>query len=248
MMKLKYTLAALAVTTMAADAVILATKDTSAFTNQYNGDQIWDGAGYVNDWSVNGAAPVTPTLTGSVLTVTNTGTANSWIQQTTGDILTLGATDGWTLEVTLGLDGTDGLALWQDGSNGFNGVLIYVGANGIGTSGNGTATNQDISAVSNVGVHTFRLAYDSANIAINIWRDGVFVTDVAAPGNPGGGPRLIVGDCCSNATAGVLFDSIDVHNISYDLAGAFAPVPVPEPSSTALLGFGGLALILRRRK
>jgi len=28
----------------------------------------------------------------------------------------------------------------------------------------------------------------------------------------------------------------------------YAPVPVPEPSSTALLGLGGLALILRRRK
>jgi len=29
---------------------------------------------------------------------------------------------------------------------------------------------------------------------------------------------------------------------------AYAPVAVPEPSSAALLGLGGLALILRRRK
>ena len=28
----------------------------------------------------------------------------------------------------------------------------------------------------------------------------------------------------------------------------FAVVPIPEPSSTALLGLGGLAMILRRRK
>lgn len=34
----------------------------------------------------------------------------------------------------------------------------------------------------------------------------------------------------------------------YDLAIDVVAVPVPEPSSTALLGLGGIALILRRRK
>ncbi len=242
-MKLTHTLAALAATTLAANAAIIVTKDASAFAQNYDGNEIYDGTSYVNGWAAAGGLTAEST-TGSVLTITD-GT-NGWVEHNTGDpILGLGASDGWTLEVTLGLDGTDGLALWQDGSNGANGALIYVGANGIGTGGDGSETNQSISAVSNVGIHTFRLAFDTATSTINIWRDGALVTDIAATSNPGGGPRLIIGDCCSG-TGGVTFDTIDIHNISYDTTGGFAPVP--EPSSTALLGLGGLALILRRRK
>ncbi|WP_435893858.1 PEP-CTERM sorting domain-containing protein [Oceaniferula spumae] len=241
---MKYTIAALAVTTLTAQAVITVTKDSADFAQNYDGNEIYDGTSYVNGWAAAGGITAQST-SGSVLTLTD-GT-NGWVEHNTGDpIVSLGATSGWTLEVTLGMDGTDGIALWQDGSNGANGALIYVGANGIGTNGNGTSTNQDISAVSNIGVHTFRLAYDTSSATINIWRDGVFVTDTAVTTNPGGGPRLIIGDCCSNASTGVLFDTIDIHNISYDITGGFAPVP--EPSSAALLGLGGIALILRRRK
>jgi len=39
-----------------------------------------------------------------------------------------------------------------------------------------------------------------------------------------------------------------VQNQNWDPAGSFTVTAVPEPSSAALLGLGGLALILRRRK
>lgn len=244
-MKLKYTLAALAVTTIGAHAAITATKDTADFNHNYDGNEIWDGTSYVGDWSEAGPG-VDESLVGggTVLRITNQGVDNGWIQIDNGTSDFEAITGDYTLEVTVTLDGTDGFALWSD-PNG-PGDIIYIGANGIGTGGNGTGSNQDLSSVSNVGTHTFRLAHDSTLGELNLWRDGVLVTDALPVGTLGlGGPRLIVGDCCSG-TGGVLFDSIDIHNISYDTTGGFAPVP--EPSSAALLGLGGLALILRRRK
>lgn len=43
-----------------------------------------------------------------------------------------------------------------------------------------------------------------------------------------------------NASGGTVFGSADIDNLTVNT--------IPEPSSTALLGLGGLALILRRRK
>ncbi len=50
-----------------------------------------------------------------------------------------------------------------------------------------------------------------------------------------------------DAAAGWTFD-IDNTGTNGLLTATFTAAPVPEPSSTALLGLGGLALILRRRK
>lgn len=47
----------------------------------------------------------------------------------------------------------------------------------------------------------------------------------------------------SNTATGTAFGSADLDNLTVNTTD-----PIPEPSSTALLGLGGLALILRRRK
>lgn len=56
----------------------------------------------------------------------------------------------------------------------------------------------------------------------------------------------------SGSTIDVFIDNLTGGNSNtrtwYDGVGFEAVVPVPEPSSTALLGLGGLALIIRRRR
>ena len=239
-MKLKYTLAALAATTLASNAAITLTKDVTAFTNYALGSAVHDGTSFTGDFS---SATATGVLTGDSLAITPA--ANGWVQIDNGTSAfetTIGTGD-WTLEATLTLTGSKGLALWADPSAGATGGILYIGTNGIGTAAATNGSNADLDTNSNVGTHTFRMAYDSAETAISIWRDGVLVTDTFAPSNPGGGPRLILGDCCSSLGGG---NNFTIEALSYDTGGAFAPVP--EPSSTALLGLGGLALILRRRK
>ncbi|MGJ8655204.1 MAG: PEP-CTERM sorting domain-containing protein [Akkermansiaceae bacterium] len=54
------------------------------------------------------------------------------------------------------------------------------------------------------------------------------------------GDKIIIQAANSNASAGNNFNRATIGGATFDV--------VPEPSSTALLGLGGLALILRRRK
>lgn len=55
-MKVKYTIAALAVTTIAVNAAVTATKDASAFAQHHLGNEIWDGTAYANGWDGAGAS------------------------------------------------------------------------------------------------------------------------------------------------------------------------------------------------
>ncbi len=239
-MKLKYTLAALAATTLASNAAITLTKDVTAFTNYALGSAVHDGTSFTGDFS---SATATGVLTGDSLAITPA--ANGWVQIDNGTSAfeSIGNND-WTMELTLTLTGTTGVAMWADPSTAAAGGILYIGSTtGLGTGAVTNGSNGNLDTTSNVGTHTFRMAYDQAASAISIWRDGVLVTDSFTPANPGGGPRLIVGDCCSSLGGG---NNFTIEALSYDTGGAFAPVP--EPSSTALLGLGGLALILRRRK
>ena len=58
----------------------------------------------------------------------------------------------------------------------------------------------------------------------------------------------VVIDQAGDVKVRVILDAGAVNGSSFDLMSVTDFTPVPEPSSTALLGLGGLALILRRRK
>ncbi len=63
--------------------------------------------------------------------------------------------------------------------------------------------------------------------------------------------RLNLGWNTADGAASLMTGEFDRVRMSTFTAGNFATsdlIAVPEPSSTALLGLGGLALILRRRK
>ena len=214
--------AAVAVTGVASAAAL----DAASFTNNYTGAEIYDGTAFVNDWSATGGAnPANPSLAGSVLTLTMPG-PNGWVQQDTGATDWEGITGSWTLEAEITLAADSGIALWADTGATSVGTILYIGANGLGDGGDGTGSNQAHSSASNVGTHIFRLASDSSTGMIDIYRDGVLVTTIAA-GGVGGGQRLIVGDCCSGGT-GVVVDSYDIGYVAYDTTGAFTPVPSPR--------------------
>ena len=239
-MKLKHTITALAVTTLASNAAITTMLAANGFTNYNLGSDIHNGTTFSGDFS---SVDATGVLTGDSLAVTPL--ANGWVQQDNGtsDFESAIGTGDWTVETTITLTGTKGIALWIDPSTGATGGLLYIGTNGLGTGAATNGSNANLDTNSNVGTHSFRMAYDSAASAISVWRDGALVTDTFTPSNPGGGPRLILGDCCSSLAGGNTFT---IEAFSYDTSGAFAPIP--EPSSVTLLVLSGLALLRRRRK
>lgn len=144
---------------------------------------------------------------------------------TAGDIRTLGIDTGHILAVgdvfTLNFD-------WLDASPGWE---------------NETITAQLFYTVDNTisGARTEITSFTTVGEASDVtWESsGVFTSGAAAA--EGDGARTVFLDFIPNAD-GNSFARIDDVNLSVE------PLVVPEPSSTALLGLGGLALILRRRK
>lgn len=86
--------------------------------------------------------------------------------------------------------------------------------------------------------------------AVEIFVNGVSVfTDSSGFNNETASNYRIGGNPNGQDMFNGLMDDVKIHNIALDQAGVIASAtPVPEPSSTALLGLGGLALILRRKK
>ena len=238
-MKLKYTIAALAATTLAANSAVTATKDVAAFDTKFTGSQIHDGASYQNSWT-GGAddAAYALTTSGTDLNITTTGSSHT-------DILTGTATGNWssivgvswTVELTATFNATpNAVTLWMGSADDL--VLIYVNPGSITDFNGDTLATLDMT-----GTHTIRVADTGSNYSL--WVDGTeLVTDDSYTTGLNES-RLLFGDFTSSAI-GNDFD-VTLHNVSYT-AGAFAPVPVPEPSSTALLGLGALALLRRRRR
>ena len=270
-MKLKYTIAALAVTTVGANAALTSTKDYTTsgldFTGTVNGGLVWG----MNLNPINNVAQVD--VDGNS-TKDFHESASSAVDPSDGKASNLDgilyrwdyggspsraagieSTDApWTIEAGLDIKSTG-----TEGSRGVFGfalefntaeVFIEVGRTGY-VFGAGTVIDPATILApfaltqSNVGFHTYRIAYDDVASEIFIYRDNVLLNingvGIANATNLGNVSSTFIGDYSSG-----LAGDWELDYLALDTTGAFAPVP--EPSSTALLGLGGLALILRRRK
>lgn len=234
-------------------AALDGTADSSAFTNQYNGNQIWDGSAFVNDWVQSGGhTPAAVSVSGSNLIV-SPDADNGWVQHDSDTTAWETGSGNWTIEVSVKLNDVDsavndGMVVWgeRDGNRGvlwiqdqavsdLNGVEIASGFD-----------NTD-------GFHTYRIAFDSTDMSAgttgthHVWRDDVLLSGAGVDINLAGGSlsRLIVGDCCTNI--GNPVDQYELAYIRYQPDMALAPVP--EPNSIFLLCMGLLGLLrLRSRR
>lgn len=229
--------------------------DSTEFTYQYNGSDIFDGTTTVSPWAIAGGLEDDDlSLNGSTLTITPLGGAdgddnNGWIQQD-GDT-TPWETPGsgvveqneWALEFALDLDDldlsvNDNITLWAEG--GGNRQIIVIGADSVSTFG-GTVLDMNDNTD---GMHVFQLAFSAldatadASGTYQLYRDGVLI-GADLPRESGQGlSRLIIGDCCTS-----LGNPVDQYNIGYVRFSA-----VPEPSSLGILMIGMLGLFGRVRR
>ena len=254
-MKLKYTIAALAVTTMGANAAISLVGASSTFDYKYEMDsapetQDLDSNGF-RDWHNVGMPTVSAGL------ASNTGNNQIYRGDINGGspsgsiwrrLVSAGAAADWTLELSVAKTA---------GTQGSNGWFGIASAN-LGESNSSRFFIKDDRVAANdtdymVGTnfadgnqHTIRIAHDAVDNALYFWVDGTLLnSDLSTPINGVNGSGFdnstFIGDYSGTGFDGDF--AIDYIRLDNDAIAA-----VPEPSSTALLGLGGLALILRRRK
>ena len=217
--------------------------DSAEFDFKYSASDIFDGANFLNDWSVAGDTNAGDLLDGASIEINERNNIvmkqtpdnrNFWLQQDTEDSPWEDGVDGgeisWTVEVRAHLIGTE---LENDEVN--NGFMIW-GADGLQR---GIATIQEDSIQSfgrpgeildeqdnDDGFHTYRMTYDADEDLYFMYRDGVLTgEDGFAAQAFMGNNRLIVGDCCTNANdlTPFIFEELEIEYIRYDLDGAFAP-------------------------
>jgi hypothetical protein len=199
--------------------------DSSTFANKYNGNDIFNGTAFNNQWEMSGGGTELDfSLNGTNMVHTET-TANGWIQHDDGTTPWELGSGSWTVEVNAKLNDTnpdlnDGFVVWTD-LNGDN-QIVWLQGDSInlldGTELVGGIDNTD-------AFHTFRVAFDSSESTYHVFRDAVQVTPPAGIARRDGtaNTRLLVGDCCTGI--GNPIDQYEVAYIRYDMSGAFSPAP-----------------------
>jgi len=163
------------------------------------------------------------------------------------ELVAAGAAADWTMEIRVAkVSGAQGTAGWFGIANAnlgeSNSSALTIMDDRIRlTGGADYMVGTDFTS----GFQTIRIAHDSADNAYYYWINGTLLNaDLSTPINGTNGSAFdnntFVGDY-SGSIAGEW-------QIDYIRLDESAIAPVPEPSSAALLGLGGLALILRRRK
>lgn len=192
--------------------------DSSSFVSKFEGNEIWDGSTFANDWSQVGT--LTKSLPATTdLELANSGTGGAWIEGTSAGWNTSNQTS-WTFEMKIRFTANaNGFMLWLGTDN--DTILVEIhgdrtqdsGGNSFNVSHNNLDGND----------HTFRVAHDAANAKYHVWRDGLRLTPLAgaAYDNSSNESRLIMGDYTSG-TFGNEFGAI-IDHVRFDQTGAFLP-------------------------
>ena len=195
-------------------------KAGASFPKCFDGDQIFDGASFINGWTEVTPAATTESLVGDLsdLRRQHINGAGSWLEGT-GSGWTGGHGGSWTIELRLRIDAApNGVALWL----GTGSDLIFVHLFDDRTTNNSSSftANHDNR---DGEFHDFRVAHDAGNARYHVWRDGERLTPPAGVAYDSGSNdnRLILGDS-TRGSLGDLYDLV-IESIKYDQTGAYLP-------------------------
>jgi len=196
--------------------------NSSTFTTQYDGNEIWDGTDFLNDWAAaGGATAANLSLSGSDLSLINTAD-NGWLHQDTATSAWDLGSGSYTIELSAKLNNTtaanDNFNIWASNS----GTRTNLTITATGVAAGISPVDDLLTGVDNTDdFHTFRIAYDATANQSFVWRDDVELTSVL--GSVGDtNSRLIIGDCCTSL--GNPTDPFELRYVRYDFTGAYSPV------------------------
>ncbi|MFT5883191.1 MAG: hypothetical protein ACI9FG_001704 [Crocinitomicaceae bacterium] len=143
-----------------------------------------------------------------------------------------------------GAFGTGDIVVTGPGSNDMGGSWLFLSGTADGVGSTNSALAQSVGLTTSVG-GSFVVASHANNGASGL-AGGDLTTALlnADVGSAGGGSGYAT---ITTAGAGT-YSFTGSTSRPVTVAAAFAPAAIPEPTTTALLGLGGLALILRRRR
>lgn len=251
---------------VAAIAALSATSASAALVVHYKLDD--DGAGGVSTansgssahtWNGSANASLTTGKFGGAGAFVNTAPASDWWSNsnTGADMgsftlsfhLSTTTAANWQDYLSIGTGAGQMLKFEQNGAHG--GLSLY----STGTPG-GTAVSFDGSAADSVtGGDWHHVALVSNGSTIELYLDGASIFSQAYAGTGDIDALQLAAEFGAGRRQNTNIDDVALYDEALDSSQigwlsnneATATV-VPEPSSTALLGLGGLALILRRRK
>ncbi|MGJ8658196.1 MAG: LamG domain-containing protein, partial [Akkermansiaceae bacterium] len=212
---------------------------------------------------------------GRSLTITSASNDDSTVgdvlqinNSNSGDAGYLNTFDGTAFTVSIWVASTDGVwqnwdALAEKGSESNNAgwetrVRLIGGNHGLYGSLYNTSFTQVkgygspniVSDLVDGNWHLVTMTYDQSTTTLAVYFDGVLIDENTSSGTFASGAAYDLGfGARADGSRGenTLIDSIQYYNTALS-ASEVAALAVPEPSSAALLGLGGLALIIRRRK
>lgn len=179
--------------------------DSNTFNTRFEGNEIWNGGSYVNNWAEAGGALTESLPEATDLRIVHPSTGGRWIEGTTAGWNSI-ASGPWTFETRLKFNANaNGFVIWL--GVGSRRILVEV-------HGNRTQDHADGGQSFNIehdnldgAFHTFRIVHDASNGRYHVFRDGVRLSPL--DGTPydqtATDSRLILGDYTSG-TFGNNFD------------------------------------------
>ncbi|MCP5533489.1 MAG: exo-alpha-sialidase [Akkermansiaceae bacterium] len=194
-------------------------EESGNFGSRFEGNEIWDGAAFVNAWAqVNTLNKSLPETTD--LQIVHPSTNGRWIEGTNSGWAAV-RSGSWTFETRLKCNANaNGFILWC--GVGSNRILMEIHGDRTRDHSDGGQTFNNSHDNLDGNFHIFRIAHDAPNARYHVFRDGVRLSpldgvpydQIAADG------RLILGDYTSG-TFGDNFD-ITIDHVRFT-AGAYLP-------------------------